>query len=77
MMINDIRVNIEKGSFSAADAARYIEQIKKTSKFTLKKITFSRSDDFLDIRYSFREIPFERLRRLAFTPSSEKQAVNN
>ena len=61
MMIDNIRVIIEQGPFSAEDAQYYIERIKATTKFTLKKITFTRSDTYLDIRYAFAEIPFERI----------------
>ena len=77
MMIDNIRVIIEKGSFSAKDAQYYIEQIQKTTKFTLKKVTFARSDHYLDIRYAFKEIPFERLRRVSLASAPEKRAVNN
>ena len=50
MMIDNIRVIIEQGPFSAEDAQYYIERIKATTKFTLKKITVTRYDTYLDIR---------------------------
>ena len=65
MMIDNIRVIIEQGPFSAEDAQYYIERIKATTKFTLKKITFTRSDTYLDIR------------RVALAAPPEKRAVNN
>lgn len=37
MMIDNIRVIIEKGPLSAEDAQYYIERIKATTKFKLKK----------------------------------------
>lgn len=77
MMIDNIRVIIEQGPFSAEDAQYYIERIKATTKFTLKKVTFTRSDTYLDIRYAFAEIPFERIRRVALAAPPEKRAVNN
>lgn len=77
MMIDNIRVIIEQGPFSAEDAQYYIERIKATTKFTLKKITFTRSDTYLDIRYAFAEIPFERIRRVPLAAPPEKRAVNN
>ena len=76
MMIDNIRVIIEQGPFSAEDA-QYIERIKATTQFTLKKITFTRSDTYLDIRYAFAEIPFERIRRVALAAPPKKRAVNN
>lgn len=77
MMIDNIRVIIEQGPFFAEDAQYYIERIKATTKFTLKKVTFTRSDTYLDIRYAFAEIPFERIRRVALAAPPEKRAVNN
>ena len=77
MLIDNVRVIIANGPFSAEDAQYYIEQIKKSAKFPLKKIIFNRSDAYLDIRYSFDSIPFERIRRIPLTASHEDRAVNN
>ena len=77
MMIDNVRVIIEKGPLSAEDAQYYIERIKATTKFKLKKVTFTRSDTYLDIRYAFADIPFERIRRVALAAPPEKRAVNN
>ena len=78
MMVDNIRVAIENGTFSAEEAAYYIQELKNiTKKFTLKKVTMSRTDDYLDLRYSFNEIPFERIRRIPLTPPHEERAVNN
>lgn len=76
MYVDNVRVIIAKGPFSAKDAQFYIKQIQKSSRFPLKKITFSRSDTYLDIRYSFESIPFERIRRIALTAPHEDRAVN-
>ena len=68
MLIDNVIVTIENGPFTAEDAQFYISQIKKSkAKYTLRKISFSRSDDYLDIRYSFNENPFERIRRIPLT----------
>ena len=77
MVIDNVRVIIANGSFSAKDAQFYIEQIRKSTRFTLKKVIFSRSDAYLDIRYSFDSIPFERIRRITLTVPHENRAVNN
>ncbi|WP_294160327.1 ferredoxin [uncultured Selenomonas sp.] len=78
MMVDNIRVAIENGTFSAEEAAYYIDEIKKITKnFTLKKVTMSRTDDYLDLRYSFNEIPFERIRRIPLGHPHEERAVNN
>lgn len=77
MRIGDVRVIIEKGPLSAEDAQFYIEQIKKSSKLKLKKVTFTRTDAYLDLRYAFEGNPFERLRRVALTSEPpEDRAVN-
>ena len=78
MMVDNIRVAIENGTFSAEEAAYYIDEIKKVTKnFTLKKVTMSRTDAYLDLRYSFNEIPFERIRRIPLARVHEERAVNN
>ena len=77
MMIEDVRVIIESGPFSAEDAQYYIEQIKKSSKLKLKKVTFNRSDAYLDLRYAFEGNPFERIRRIPLRPITEDKAVND
>lgn len=78
MMVDNIRVAIENGTFSAEEAAYYIDEIKKVTKnFTLKKVTMSRTDTYLDLRYSFNEIPFERIRRIPLGHPHEEKAVNN
>ncbi|MCH3960431.1 MAG: ferredoxin [Selenomonas sp.] len=77
MFVDNVRVIIANGPFSAEDAQYYINRIRKSSKFTLKKIIFTRSDTYLDIRYSFDSIPFDRIRRIPLTDSHEDRAVNN
>ena len=75
---HDVRVIIENGTFSAEDAQYYINRIKKTSKHSLKKVIFNRTDAYLDIRYSFESIPFDRIRRIPLKKESfENRAVNN
>ncbi len=78
MIIDNVNVTIEKGPFTAEDAQFYISQIKKSkSKYTLRKVSFSRHDEYLDIRYSFNEIPFERIRRVSFTDEDMQCVVVN
>ena len=85
MIVDDVRVIIENGTFSAEDAQYYINRIKKTSKHSLKKVIFNRkkvifnrTDAYLDIRYSFESIPFDRIRRIPLKKESfADRAVNN
>ena len=82
MLVDNIRVAIENGTFSADEAAYYIQELKhSTKRFTLKKVTMSRTDSsdlsYLDLRYSFNEIPFERIRRIPLARVHEERAVNN
>ncbi len=76
MMIDDVRVTLENGPFTAEDAQYYINRIKQSTKLTLKKVTFHRTDTYLDIRYAFEGIPFERVRRVSLTDTNEKRIVN-
>lgn len=77
MLIDDVRVIITKGSFSAEIAKYYIDIIRKSSKFKLKKVVFTLSDTYLDIRCTFASIPFERIERIPLTSLPEDRAVNN
>lgn len=78
MLVDHIRVVIENGTFSAADAAFYIQELKKSLKnLTLKKVSMSRTDAYLDLRYSFNEIPLERIRRIPLKELREERAVGN
>ncbi len=77
MMIDDVRIVIEKGSMSANEAASYVEKLKRTSKFPLKRVTFLCSEDYVDVRCAFKEIPFERLWRIPLNGRDEQRAVNH
>ena len=76
MFINEVRVVIEKGPFSAKEAEYYIKKIQQHSrKHILKTITFKLAENHLDLRYSFKDIPFHRLRRISLTAQNERQVV--
>lgn len=78
MLVDHIRVVIENGTFSAEDAAFYIRELQKSMKnLTLKKVTMSRTDDYLDLRYSFNENPLERIRRIPLKKLHEARAVGD
>lgn len=78
MLIDNVSVTIENGPFTAEDAQFYISQIKKSkTKYTLKKVSFSRQDGYVDIRYSFQENPFERIRRIPLTNERIRRAASN
>lgn len=78
MLVDHIRVVIENGTFSAEDAAFYIQELKKSLKnLTLKKVSMSRTDAYLDLRYSFNEIPLERIRRIPLKELREERVVGN
>lgn len=78
MLIDNVMVTIENGPFTAEDAQSYINQIRKSKpKYTLKKIAFSRHEDYLDIRYSFHENPLERIRRIPLEEEEQIRRVVN
>lgn len=77
MLVDNVRVVIENGPLTAEDAKYYIDLIRKSSRFNLKKVVFKLSDTYLDICYSFDSIPFDRIRRIPLTSLPESRAVNN
>lgn len=76
MFIDDVRVIVEKGPLSAEDAQYYIDRIRHSTKMNLKKVAFRRGDTYLDIRYSFEENPFERIRRVDLAPEVSKKVAS-
>ncbi len=78
MFIGNVRVVIENGTFSAEEAEYYIKKIQRHSKhLVLKAVTFRLGFNFLDLRYSFQDIPFERLRRIPLATHMQRRAVGS
>lgn len=76
-MFDNVRVVIENGPLAVEDVQLFVDKIKRSSKFKLKKVVFNVTPAYIDIRYSFESIPFERIRRIPLTAISENRAVNN
>ncbi len=76
MMIDNVTVIIESGALSAKEIERYIRKIQRHSKGrTLRRVSFRLADGYLDLRYIFHGIPFERIRRISHEKLSERKAV--
>ena len=76
MTIDNVTVIIESGALSAREAERYIRKIQRHSKGrTLKRVSFRLADGYLDLRYSFEGLPFERIRRISHAATGERKAV--
>ena len=76
MMIDNVTVVIESGALSVKEAERYIRKIQRHSKGrTLKRVSFRMTDGYLDLRYGFEGIPFERIRRISHETTTERKAV--
>ena len=76
MTMDNVTVIIESGAFSAEEAERYVRKIQRHSKGrTLKCVSFRLADGYLDLRYAFEGIPFERIRRISYETPQECKAV--
>lgn len=77
MIVDDIHVTVEKGSLNVNEINYYIHKIKKISPDKkLKSLALYLGDGFVDMRYSFHQFPFERIRRInTFTFDNEKRVV--
>ena len=65
MMIEQVRVSFENGSLNREDILFYINEIKKRARGKkLKTVHFRMAESYMDLRYSFEQIPFERIRRI-------------
>lgn len=76
MKIDNVTVIIEGGPVSAKEAEQYIRKIQSHAKGrALKRIAFRKGKDYMDLRYMFEGIPFERLRRISLDMSRKQEAV--
>ena len=71
MTIDNVSVFIENGPLSANEAAYYIKLINQHTHHKLKSVTFRITPDYMDLRYSFEDIPFERIRRVSTAEREE------
>jgi hypothetical protein len=77
MLVGNVRVIIENGELPKEEVQYYINKIERQSRrHVLKKITFSLADDYMDIRYGFELIPFERIRRISLDHNLKKRRTN-
>ena len=66
MLIGQIRVTVENGQLDERDIQYYILEIESRSRGKeLKSITFRLADGYMDLRYAFKSLPFERIRRVS------------
>lgn len=76
MLIDNVHVTIEDGQLEKSEIQYYIGKIKKHSKGKeLKSIDFKLTDDYVDLRYAFHSIPFERIRRVNITIFNSNRCV--
>ena len=70
MFIDGIGVVVENGQLSPEEVQFYIQKIERHSQKNLQNITFVVGDGYMDLRYTFRNFPFERIRRISLAATN-------
>ena len=62
MVYEGITVYMQNGKLDDVEIAYYINKLKRVSKGKeLKRVTFILGDEYVDLRYLFKNYPFERI----------------
>ena len=66
LVYEGITVYMQNGKLDDVEIAYYINKLKRISKGKeLKRVTFILNDEYLDLRYLFKNYPFERIWRIS------------
>ena len=72
MLFNGVKVFVQNGKLDDVDVAYYINKIQRTSKGKdLQRLSLVMGDDYVDLRYRFKNYPFERIWRLSTAECSK------
>lgn len=76
MIYDGIRVYMQNGKLDDVEIAHYINMLKDIyKKRELKRIAFSFGEDYIDLKYLFKEFPFERVWRITTSNKLIESAV--
>ena len=66
MVYERITVYMQNGKLDDVEIAYYINKLRRISKGKeLKRVTFILGDEYVDLRYLFKNYPFERIWRIS------------
>ena len=72
MLIDGVKVFVQNGKLDDDDVAYYIDKINRLAKGKkLQRISFIIGDEYIDLRYTFKGYPFERIWRISTCESAE------
>lgn len=72
-----INVSMQNGKLDDVEIAYYVNKIKKMSKGKeLRKISFIIGNGYMDLRYAFKNYPFERIWRVSIDNASTETMRN-
>ncbi len=76
MLFDGVKVFVQNGKLDNADIEYYIEKIKRTSKGKmLQRLSIILGEEYVDLRYTFKNYPFERIWRISMCSSSAESAM--
>lgn len=66
LVYEGITVYMQNGKLDDVEIAYYINKLRRISKGKeLKRVTFILGDEYIDLRYLFKNYPFERIWRIS------------
>jgi len=63
-VVNHVQVTIEGNDISDEELTIYLTQIQSKQKRKIVKATVIVGSEYIDVNYTFEEVPFERIRRI-------------
>lgn len=63
-MVNHVQVTIEGNDISDEELTIYLTQMQSKQKRKIVKATVIVGGEYIDVNYTFEEVPFERIRRI-------------
>jgi len=63
MIINNITITLQ-GEISEDELSVYLTQLQAKSKFKIISATVTVDGEYIDVKYKFERVPFERIRRI-------------
>ncbi len=76
MLFDGVKVFVQNGKLDDVDVAYYINKIKRISNGKdLQRLSLVLGDDYIDLRYRFKNYPFERIWRMSTCSDSAESVM--
>ena len=76
MKIDGILIIMDNGQLSPEELRYYIAKVRQKTKKRVKKIIFSLSEHYMDVRYAFYDFPLERICRVPLVDDTAGKKIS-